>query len=74
MHGKLQVRHKHTYLRGVVRVAISPYQVQVILELSLGFVVLLFDLLEHGLEVHRVRDYYGWLSRNSCSKQVSSPS
>lgn len=42
------------YLCCVVRVAVRPDEVQVVLELPLRLVLLLLYLLEHGLKVHGV--------------------
>ena len=45
-----------TYLVRIVREAIRPYEIQIIFKLPLRLVVLLFDLLEHRLKVHRILD------------------
>ena len=47
---------RNTYLVRIVCEAIRPYEFQIIFKLPLRLVVLLFDLLEHRLEVHRILD------------------
>ena len=44
------------YLCGIVREAVLPDEVQVVLEFLFGLVLLLLDFLEHCLEIHWVGD------------------
>ena len=48
-----------TDLGGIVNETIRPDEIKVVLELFLGFVLLLLDLLTHCLKVHRIR--YDWM-------------
>jgi hypothetical protein len=43
-----------SHLSSIIRVTVGPYEVEVILELPFGFVLLLLHFLQHGLHVHRV--------------------
>ena len=47
-------RARAAYQCGIIRETVIPYKIQVIMELLLRLVVALLNLLEHGLEVHRV--------------------
>ena len=44
-----------TYLGSIVNKTIRPDEIKVVLELFLGFVLLLLNFPTHCLEVHRVR-------------------
>lgn len=48
-----------TDLGGIINETIRPDEIKVVLELFLGFVLLLLDLLAHCLKVHRIR--YDWV-------------
>ena len=54
--GRRQRVRGSTYTCCVVGETIRPDQVEVISEFPLGFVRLLFDLLEHCLQIHGVGD------------------
>lgn len=45
-----------THITNIVLVAVGPNQIKIILKLFLRFVLLLLNLLGHGMEVHSVRD------------------
>ena len=44
------------YLRRVVEEAVLPYQVEVRSEFGFRLVLVTFDVLHHGLQVHRMFD------------------
>jgi hypothetical protein len=52
------VRRQVTHLGCIVLEAVRPNQIEVVFKFLLGLVLFLLDLLQHRLEVHRVR--YVW--------------
>lgn len=43
-----------THLGSIVRETVGPNEIQVVLKLALGLVLLLLDLFEHGLQIHGI--------------------
>jgi hypothetical protein len=43
-----------THLGSIVRETVGPNEIQVVLKLAFGLVLLLLDLLEHGLQIHGI--------------------
>lgn len=50
------MNEREAHLCGIVCEAIRPNEIKVILELFLGFVLLLLDFLQHCLKIHRIRN------------------
>jgi hypothetical protein len=53
--GRSRSTYMHaTHLGSIVRETVGPNEIQVVLKLALGLVLLLLDLFEHGLQIHGI--------------------